>query len=50
MNWPHAGEIEFQQVFLAYDKHTVLKNLTFKIKAKAKVGIVGRTGFKFFVL
>lgn len=39
------GDIEFKEVFLRYRPTTdlVLKDLTFKIKAGEKVGIVGRT-------
>jgi ABC-type multidrug transport system fused ATPase/permease subunit len=44
--WPEKGEIEFKQVSFAYDPSspTVLKNLTFRINAREKIGIVGRTG------
>ena len=39
------GAIEFKDVFLRYRPTTdlVLKNLSFKIKAGEKIGIVGRT-------
>jgi len=44
-DWPAAGEIEFRNVNLAYkDEDLVLKNLSFKINAREKIGIVGRTG------
>jgi len=36
--------VEFKQVSLAYESSTVLKNLSFSINAKEKIGIVGRTG------
>lgn len=44
-NWPHAGQIKFQNVSLSYkDGRQVLKNLTFEILGQQKIGIVGRTG------
>ncbi|XP_074031100.1 LOW QUALITY PROTEIN: probable multidrug resistance-associated protein lethal(2)03659 [Leptinotarsa decemlineata] len=45
-NWPEAGDIEFRNLNLRYSPTDpyVLKNLSFSIKAKEKVGIVGRTG------
>lgn len=43
--WLQKGEIEFKNVNLYYNKgHPVLKNLSFRVKASEKVGIVGRTG------
>ncbi|KAB0797844.1 hypothetical protein PPYR_08837 [Photinus pyralis] len=44
--WPSNGEITFNNVCLKYSQQDlpVLKNLTFKIASKEKVGIVGRTG------
>ncbi|XP_028129811.2 probable multidrug resistance-associated protein lethal(2)03659 [Diabrotica virgifera virgifera] len=44
--WPEYGMLEFQSVYLRYATNLpyVLNNLTFKIKPKEKVGIVGRTG------
>ncbi|RWS23154.1 ABC transporter-like protein 16, partial [Leptotrombidium deliense] len=42
--WPEKGEIIFDNVCLKYGEHEVLKSLTFKISAKEKIGIVGRTG------
>ncbi|EFA03657.2 probable multidrug resistance-associated protein lethal(2)03659 [Tribolium castaneum] len=44
--WPTSGRIEFQSVFMQYspDDPFVLKNLTFVINSKEKIGIVGRTG------
>ncbi|CAH1236014.1 unnamed protein product [Diabrotica balteata] len=44
--WPENGMLEFQSVYLRYATNLpyVLNNLTFKIKPKEKVGIVGRTG------
>lgn len=44
--WPEYGKIEFKNVTLRYfaDEPPVLKNLTFTINAKEKIGVVGRTG------
>ena len=44
--WPQQGKIVFNDVSFSYDKELpyVLKNLTFTINAKEKIGIVGRTG------
>ncbi|KAF7490266.1 Multidrug resistance-associated protein 4 [Sarcoptes scabiei] len=44
--WPEAGRITFENVSLAYapDAQPVLKELNFEIKAREKIGIVGRTG------
>lgn len=45
-NWPIQGGIEFAGVKLRYRKGLplVLKGLTISIPARAKVGVVGRTG------
>lgn len=46
LNWPEKGCIEFKNVKLKYnesDPH-VLKGLSFVIKPKEKIGVVGRTG------
>lgn len=45
-NWPAQGSVEFIDYSTSYrkDLDPVLRNLTFKIAAKEKVGIVGRTG------
>lgn len=45
-NWPSEGKITFKDLTMRYaaDEPKVLKNLTFSIKSKEKVGIVGRTG------
>ncbi|KAG0301825.1 hypothetical protein BGZ98_008023 [Dissophora globulifera] len=45
-SWPHSGEIEVDHLTVKYGPNTpeVLKDLTFKIKAGEKVGVVGRTG------
>ncbi|XP_030747810.1 probable multidrug resistance-associated protein lethal(2)03659 [Sitophilus oryzae] len=44
--WPEHGLLEFKSVYLRYatNEPYVLNNLTFKIKPREKVGIVGRTG------
>jgi ABC-type multidrug transport system fused ATPase/permease subunit len=44
--WPERGRIAFENVSFAYDKHlpNILKNVSFTINPKEKVGIVGRTG------
>lgn len=45
-SWPERGEIEFQKVSLKYrpNTETVLNNLSFKVQAGEKIGVVGRTG------
>ena len=45
-DWPKEGVIEFNDVYLRYDKEEkdVLKGLNFITKAHEKIGIVGRTG------
>ena len=45
-NWPSKGKIEFQNFSVRYrpDTEIVLKNISFVINPKEKVGIVGRTG------
>ena len=44
--WPAEGSIKFDNYSTRYRENLdpVLKNLTFSIKAKEKIGIVGRTG------
>lgn len=46
VDWPSKGEIVFKNVSLSYDKNlpNVLKNISLKIYAGEKIGIVGRTG------
>ena len=46
LNWPHGGHVSFRNVTLRYypGGPQVLKNLTFDIQEKLKLGIVGRTG------
>ncbi|KAK3370347.1 hypothetical protein B0H63DRAFT_422131 [Podospora didyma] len=45
-NWPAKGSVEFINYSTSYrlELDPVLRNLTFKIGAKEKIGIVGRTG------
>lgn len=45
-NWPQNGKIVFRNMFLRYSSTDpyVLKELTFEIQPREKVGIVGRTG------
>lgn len=45
-NWPAKGSVEFINYTTRYRKELdpVLRNLTFKIEAQEKIGIVGRTG------
>lgn len=45
-NWPRNGEIQLKNYSLRYrpDTELVLKNLNVSIKAREKIGIVGRTG------
>lgn len=44
--WPLDGRIEFREVVYRYfaEADAVLRNLSFDIKPREKVGIVGRTG------
>lgn len=44
--WPENGNVEFRHLSLQYSPKDpfVLKDLNFSIRAKEKVGIVGRTG------
>ncbi|XP_059810011.1 ATP-binding cassette sub-family C member 9-like [Hypanus sabinus] len=45
-NWPHSGEIEFNEVSVRYDKKLdpILHKMTLKINPGTRVGICGRTG------
>ena len=44
--WPNAGRLEFQDVSLWYYKGgpEILKNISFKVNPREKIGIAGRTG------
>ncbi|KAF9162910.1 hypothetical protein DFQ26_003118 [Actinomortierella ambigua] len=45
-SWPHAGEIVVNNLNMKYapDTPSVIKNISFHVKAGERVGIVGRTG------
>jgi ATP-binding cassette subfamily C (CFTR/MRP) protein 4 len=45
-SWPTSGNISFHSVSLRYSSKDapVLKNVSFNIKSKEKIGIIGRTG------
>ena len=45
-DWPHSGEIQFEDVSLRYaeGEKEVLKGVNFKTRKHEKIGIVGRTG------
>uniref|UniRef100_A0A0U9HY04 Putative ABCC protein n=1 Tax=Chrysomela populi TaxID=154003 RepID=A0A0U9HY04_CHRPP len=45
-NWPNRGDIEYRGLSLTYSttRQMVLKDISFVIRSKEKVGIVGRTG------
>ncbi|KAF5303203.1 hypothetical protein FQA39_LY10116 [Lamprigera yunnana] len=44
--WPNHGSISYKNVNLTYKTHgrRILKDLSFKIESKQKIGVVGRTG------
>jgi len=43
--WPKYGEIKLKNLTVSYnDRDVVLDNITATIKAREKVGVVGRTG------
>lgn len=46
IDWPNQGSLEFRDLKLKYKENEpyVLKGLNISIKAKEKIGIVGRTG------
>jgi ABC-type multidrug transport system fused ATPase/permease subunit len=45
-SWPEEGRIVFDNVNLKYRPNTeiILKNLSFEIRPREKIGVVGRTG------
>lgn len=45
-DWPSKGKIEFKNVFYRYsiDNEPVLRGLSFSVKPREKVSVVGRTG------
>lgn len=45
-SWPETGSIEFQNYYVKYRPTTelILKNLSFTIRDRERIGIVGRTG------
>ncbi|XP_030745870.1 probable multidrug resistance-associated protein lethal(2)03659 [Sitophilus oryzae] len=43
-NWPLKGSVMYNSVSLTYKSEKVLKDISFEIKPKQKIGIVGRTG------
>lgn len=45
-SWPVNGAVEFRELCVRYAPHLprVLHNVTFTVPARAKVGIIGRTG------
>uniref|UniRef100_A0AAR5PJR0 Multidrug resistance-associated protein lethal(2)03659 n=1 Tax=Dendroctonus ponderosae TaxID=77166 RepID=A0AAR5PJR0_DENPD len=43
-NWPEHGGVIFKNVSLTYKLEKVLKDISFEVKPKHKIGIVGRTG------
>lgn len=43
-NWPSNGEVKYSKVSMSYSHEKVLKEISFCVKSKEKIGIVGRTG------
>src|SRR4051794_40358622 len=45
-DWPHCGTIDFEDVVMTYRPTLppVLKQVSFSIKDKEKIGVCGRTG------
>ncbi|RUP16849.1 P-loop containing nucleoside triphosphate hydrolase protein [Jimgerdemannia flammicorona] len=45
-SWPHAGEIVVEDLVMQYapENPSVIKDLSFHVRPREKVGIVGRTG------
>ncbi|KAA8912260.1 hypothetical protein TRICI_003540 [Trichomonascus ciferrii] len=46
LNWPEFGEIQFDKVNLRYapDLPLVVKDLSFRVNPRSKIGVIGRTG------
>ena len=44
--WPEEGKIVFDKVNLRYRPNTeiILRDLSFEVKPREKIGVVGRTG------
>jgi ABC-type multidrug transport system fused ATPase/permease subunit len=44
--WPEEGKIVFDRVNLRYRPNTeiILRDLSFEVKPREKIGVVGRTG------
>jgi len=44
--WPTGGSVEFRNVTMSYRPGlpTVLRDLSFSVRDKEKIGVVGRTG------
>ncbi|KAK6349334.1 hypothetical protein TWF730_010082 [Orbilia blumenaviensis] len=44
--WPHEGKVEVKDLVVAYadDLNPVLKGISFDVKPRERVGVVGRTG------
>ena len=44
-NWPNEGKVEFKSISLSYKtSKNVLKNVSFLVEPRKKVGLVGRSG------
>ncbi|XP_018565535.1 probable multidrug resistance-associated protein lethal(2)03659 isoform X2 [Anoplophora glabripennis] len=45
-SWPEEGNITFDKLCLRYSQNdpNILENITFEVKPKEKIGVVGRTG------
>lgn len=45
-DWPSQGKIEFRNVFYRYadDQEPILRGLTFSVRPREKISVVGRTG------
>jgi ABC-type multidrug transport system fused ATPase/permease subunit len=45
-NWPSEGKIEVQNINVSYSNKSknVIKNLSFFVEPRTKIGIIGRTG------